>query len=377
MKKTLVTTLVCDQAPPLPPHSGRRLSGDLHQPSGDSEDPPAGGRWDHHRTTSQRAQCGPWPRLLRPLQGNVSQHHPLSHSFLLTHSHLHLSVLCASVQGAKACFLRDIPFSAIYFPVYAHTKSLMADEGRLGPLQLLTAGAIAGNFKTVETAVIQWSFRTQSNDSPDLWNEETTNDLQQALAFLFFLTSLSVNQTSFHTGFEGTAFHLIFFTPSPRYPCSLPRDARRCHQDSSASGSEGRTDHLQWSHWLLPEDHERGGVQGPVEGSWRCVSVWLCVFLKVSQIIIFFNHTESHLSPPQPECAGLLLSLVWLWSPMSFCSGGSTSTSEDSKLIEIQTGSVTLMLPLHTLTSWLLYIIMLTCTFHTPTAALSALHLKQ
>uniref|UniRef100_A0A673CTX2 Calcium-binding mitochondrial carrier protein Aralar1-like n=1 Tax=Sphaeramia orbicularis TaxID=375764 RepID=A0A673CTX2_9TELE len=48
-------------------------------------------------------------------------------------------------KGAKACFLRDIPFSAIYFPVYAHTKAQFADEhGRLGALQLLTAGAIAG-----------------------------------------------------------------------------------------------------------------------------------------------------------------------------------------------------------------------------------------
>ncbi|XP_078460817.1 electrogenic aspartate/glutamate antiporter SLC25A12, mitochondrial-like isoform X2 [Lampetra planeri] len=48
-------------------------------------------------------------------------------------------------KGAKACFLRDIPFSAIYFPTYAHTKMLLADkDGRVGPLQLLTAGAIAG-----------------------------------------------------------------------------------------------------------------------------------------------------------------------------------------------------------------------------------------
>ncbi|XP_049904568.1 electrogenic aspartate/glutamate antiporter SLC25A12, mitochondrial-like isoform X1 [Epinephelus moara] len=48
-------------------------------------------------------------------------------------------------KGAKACFLRDIPFSAIYFPVYAHSKTALADEdGRLGALQLLTAGAIAG-----------------------------------------------------------------------------------------------------------------------------------------------------------------------------------------------------------------------------------------
>ncbi|CAB1320536.1 unnamed protein product [Coregonus sp. 'balchen'] len=28
--------------------------------------------------------------------------------------------------GAKACFLRDIPFSAIYFPCYAHVKAYMS-----------------------------------------------------------------------------------------------------------------------------------------------------------------------------------------------------------------------------------------------------------
>ncbi|XP_040297692.1 calcium-binding mitochondrial carrier protein Aralar1 [Bufo bufo] len=48
-------------------------------------------------------------------------------------------------KGAKACFLRDIPFSAIYFPVYAHCKSQFTDEeGHIGALYLLTAGAIAG-----------------------------------------------------------------------------------------------------------------------------------------------------------------------------------------------------------------------------------------
>ncbi|CAB1317197.1 unnamed protein product, partial [Coregonus sp. 'balchen'] len=48
-------------------------------------------------------------------------------------------------KGAKACLLRDIPFSAIFFPVYAHTKAQFADEqGRLGPLQLLASGAIGG-----------------------------------------------------------------------------------------------------------------------------------------------------------------------------------------------------------------------------------------
>lgn len=50
-------------------------------------------------------------------------------------------------KGASACLLRDIPFSAIYFPTYAHLKSDLFGEGpqkKLGVLQLLTAGAIAG-----------------------------------------------------------------------------------------------------------------------------------------------------------------------------------------------------------------------------------------
>ncbi|XP_013781722.1 calcium-binding mitochondrial carrier protein Aralar1-like [Limulus polyphemus] len=48
-------------------------------------------------------------------------------------------------KGSRACFLRDIPFSAIYFPVYAHTKLAMADEsGHNGPLSLLASAFIAG-----------------------------------------------------------------------------------------------------------------------------------------------------------------------------------------------------------------------------------------
>ncbi|KAF2461360.1 calcium-binding mitochondrial carrier protein-like protein Aralar1 [Lineolata rhizophorae] len=50
-------------------------------------------------------------------------------------------------KGASACLLRDIPFSAIYFPAYAHLKRDYFGESptkHLGILQLLTAGAIAG-----------------------------------------------------------------------------------------------------------------------------------------------------------------------------------------------------------------------------------------
>ncbi|XP_061711464.1 calcium-binding mitochondrial carrier protein Aralar1 isoform X3 [Cydia pomonella] len=48
-------------------------------------------------------------------------------------------------KGARACLLRDMPFSAIYFPAYAHVKAKFADEnGYNHPLTLLAAGAIAG-----------------------------------------------------------------------------------------------------------------------------------------------------------------------------------------------------------------------------------------
>lgn len=50
-------------------------------------------------------------------------------------------------KGASACLARDVPFSAIYFPTYNHLKRDVFHESptkKLGILQLLSAGAIAG-----------------------------------------------------------------------------------------------------------------------------------------------------------------------------------------------------------------------------------------
>ncbi|KAI2623211.1 mitochondrial carrier [Hypoxylon sp. NC1633] len=55
--------------------------------------------------------------------------------------------LAGLYKGASACLLRDVPFSAIYFPTYSHLKKDLFGESptkKLGILQLLTAGAIAG-----------------------------------------------------------------------------------------------------------------------------------------------------------------------------------------------------------------------------------------
>lgn len=50
-------------------------------------------------------------------------------------------------KGASACLLRDVPFSAIYFPTYAHLKKDYfgeSPEKQIGILQLLAAGSLAG-----------------------------------------------------------------------------------------------------------------------------------------------------------------------------------------------------------------------------------------
>lgn len=48
-------------------------------------------------------------------------------------------------KGSRACFLRDVPFSAIYFPTYAHFKTAFADaNGHNGPGSLLISAMIAG-----------------------------------------------------------------------------------------------------------------------------------------------------------------------------------------------------------------------------------------
>ena len=50
-------------------------------------------------------------------------------------------------KGASACLLRDIPFSAIYFPAYAHLKKDVFQEGYNGKhlsfFETLAAAAIA------------------------------------------------------------------------------------------------------------------------------------------------------------------------------------------------------------------------------------------
>lgn len=53
--------------------------------------------------------------------------------------------LAGLYKGARACFLRDIPFSGIYFPTYAHLKDHFADEsGHVSAGGLFASAMTAG-----------------------------------------------------------------------------------------------------------------------------------------------------------------------------------------------------------------------------------------
>ncbi|GMM34810.1 citrin [Saccharomycopsis crataegensis] len=81
-------------------------------------------------------------------------------------------------KGASACLLRDVPFSAIYFPTYAHLKKYFIESNNsrgvvadgnhenINTWQLLSAGAIAGMpaaFLTTPCDVIKTRLQMERN----------------------------------------------------------------------------------------------------------------------------------------------------------------------------------------------------------------------
>ncbi|KAF9174136.1 mitochondrial aspartate-glutamate transporter agc1 [Mortierella sp. AD011] len=79
-------------------------------------------------------------------------------------------------KGASACLLRDIPFSAIYFPVYAHLKKDLFKEGpehKLTIGELLIAGAVAGMpaaYFTTPADVIKTRLQVEAKKGQSTYN---------------------------------------------------------------------------------------------------------------------------------------------------------------------------------------------------------------
>lgn len=79
-------------------------------------------------------------------------------------------------KGVTACLLRDVPFSAIYFPTYSHLKRDFFGESptkKLGVIQLLTAGAIAGMpaaYLTTPCDVVKTRLQVEARKGDAIYN---------------------------------------------------------------------------------------------------------------------------------------------------------------------------------------------------------------
>ena len=116
-------------------------------------------------------------------------------------------------KGASACLLRDVPFSAIYFPTYSHLKKDMFGESpthKLGVLQLLTAGAIAGMpaaYLTTPCDVIKTRLQVEARKG-----EATYNGLRHAAQTIY-------KEEGFTAFFKGGPARI--FRSSPQFGFTL------------------------------------------------------------------------------------------------------------------------------------------------------------
>ncbi|KAF9914264.1 mitochondrial aspartate-glutamate transporter agc1 [Lobosporangium transversale] len=116
-------------------------------------------------------------------------------------------------KGASACLLRDIPFSAIYFPVYAHLKKDVFKEGpdhRLSIGELLTSGAVAGMpaaYFTTPADVIKTRLQVEAKKG-----QSTYNGIMDAARKIF-------REEGFRAFFKGGPARI--FRSSPQFGTTL------------------------------------------------------------------------------------------------------------------------------------------------------------
>ncbi|ODQ50750.1 mitochondrial carrier [Saitoella complicata NRRL Y-17804] len=149
-------------------------------------------------------------------------------------------------KGASACLLRDIPFSAIYFPTYAHLKKDYFGErpGKtLSIPQLLMAGAIAGMpaaYLTTPADVIKTRLQAESRKGQTHYRN------------IHHAATTIVREEGFKALFKGGPARIL--RSSPQFGCTLaayeflqrllPMPGSTAHSESalqiSAAGEEDR-----------------------------------------------------------------------------------------------------------------------------------------
>ncbi|KAK0614289.1 mitochondrial carrier domain-containing protein [Immersiella caudata] len=190
-------------------------------------------------------------------------------------------------KGASACLLRDVPFSAIYFPAYAHLKSDLFGESttkKLGVLQLLTAGAIAGMpaaYLTTPCDVIKTRLQVEARKGDTTYTglRHAAKTIWKEEGFRAFFKGgpARIMRSSPQFGFTLAAYEVLQ-TALP-YPGGTPEKAGMADvvaslKDKISDGPFSRSRNALKMLLDLDEHFGRSNL-GPHEKGWKVLPVWM------------------------------------------------------------------------------------------------------
>lgn len=188
-------------------------------------------------------------------------------------------------KGASACLLRDVPFSAIYFPTYNHLKRDYFGESqtkKLGILQLLTAGAIAGMpaaYLTTPCDVIKTRLQVEARKGESSYTSlrhcATTVYKEEGFKAFFKGGPARILRSSPQFGFTLAAYEFL----QNVLPLPGSEKADIPHVGTSAAGGlpgqEGPLGYLRSRNALkiiLDLDQSFGTYKGPNKEGWKALS---------------------------------------------------------------------------------------------------------
>lgn len=186
-------------------------------------------------------------------------------------------------KGATACLARDVPFSAIYFPTYSHLKKDLFGESptkKMGVLQLLTAGAIAGMpaaYLTTPFDVIKTRLQVEARKG-----ETTYNGLTHAAKTIY-------KEEGFRAFFKGGPARILRSSPQFAFTLaayevlqsSIPYPGKRSQGSTSTGVNEAmatlreKSDNSPFARSrnalkiILDVDEDFGRIRLPNEESWK------------------------------------------------------------------------------------------------------------
>ncbi|KAK5993249.1 Electrogenic aspartate/glutamate antiporter SLC25A12 [Cladobotryum mycophilum] len=187
-------------------------------------------------------------------------------------------------KGASACLLRDVPFSAIYFPTYSHLKKDLFGESptkKLGVVQLLTAGAIAGMpaaYLTTPCDVIKTRLQVEARKGEATYNglRDCAKTIWKEEGFKAFFKGgpARIFRSSPQFGFTLAAYEVL----QSSFPLPGSSQQERTHvgvSDALATIKSGSLDSSPFARSrnalkiILDLDEDFGKIKLPNEQGWR------------------------------------------------------------------------------------------------------------